>query len=239
MHSGASRQSLRSQGVHRGVGFSTYVEVCGLAPSRAVGPQGVGLQAAFFESANVRVTPTGSAIVYSGASPHGQGLDTSFAQIAGDLLGLDPENVTVLHGDTDQGAWGWGTYGSRSLSVGRRSDRAGGPQGPGQGQAHLCRAAGGRAGGHRVGRRQVPGSRLARQVDDAGRDLGCGAHPAQRAAGRLRAGARGELLLRPGELRVSVRRARLRRRRGRGDREGKGGATTTRSTTAGPPSTRC
>ena len=112
------QESLRSQGVHRGVGFSTYVEVCGLAPSRAVGPQGVGLQAAFFESANVRVTPTGSAIVYSGASPHGQGLDTSFAQIAGDLLGLDPENVTVLHGDTDQGAWGWGTYGSRSLSVG-------------------------------------------------------------------------------------------------------------------------
>ncbi|MET0811334.1 MAG: xanthine dehydrogenase family protein molybdopterin-binding subunit, partial [Thermoleophilaceae bacterium] len=112
------QESLRSQGVHRGVGFSTYVEVCGLAPSRAVGPQGVGLQAAFFESANVRVTPTGSAIVYSGASPHGQGLDTSFAQIAGDLLGLDPENVTVLHGDTDQGAWGWGTYGSRSISVG-------------------------------------------------------------------------------------------------------------------------
>ena len=82
------------------------------------GPQGVGLQAAFYESANVRVTPTGSAIVYSGASPHGQGLDTSFAQIAGDLLGIDPENVSVLHGDTDQGAWGWGTYGSRSLAVG-------------------------------------------------------------------------------------------------------------------------
>ena len=83
-----------------------------------MGPQGVGLQAAFYESANVRVTPTGSAIVYSGTSPHGQGLDTSFAQIAGDILGIDPENVTVLHGDTDQGAWGWGTYGSRSLAVG-------------------------------------------------------------------------------------------------------------------------
>jgi aerobic carbon-monoxide dehydrogenase large subunit len=109
---------LRKQGIHRGVGFSTWVEVCGLAPSRAVGPQGVGLQAAFYESANVRVTPTGSAIVYSGTSPHGQGIDTSFAQIAGDLLGIDPENVTVLHGDTDQGAWGWNTYGSRSLAVG-------------------------------------------------------------------------------------------------------------------------
>jgi aerobic carbon-monoxide dehydrogenase large subunit len=109
---------LRKQGIHRGVGFSTWVEVCGLAPSRAVGPQGVGLQAAFYESANVRVTPTGSAIVYSGTSPHGQGIDTSFAQIAGDMLGIDPENVTVLHGDTDQGAWGWNTYGSRSLAVG-------------------------------------------------------------------------------------------------------------------------
>jgi carbon-monoxide dehydrogenase large subunit len=114
----SEQERLRAQGVLRGVGFSTWVEVCGLAPSRAVGPQGVGLQAAFFESANVRVTPTGSAIVYSGTSPHGQGLDTSFAQIAGDLLGIDPEHVTVLHGDTDQGAWGWGTYGSRSLSVG-------------------------------------------------------------------------------------------------------------------------
>jgi aerobic carbon-monoxide dehydrogenase large subunit len=109
---------LREQGIHRGVGFSTWVEVCGLAPSRAVGPQGVGLQAAFWESAMVRVHPSGSATVYTGTSPHGQGLDTSFAQIAADRLGIDPENVDVLHGDTDQGPWGWGTYGSRSLSVG-------------------------------------------------------------------------------------------------------------------------
>jgi aerobic carbon-monoxide dehydrogenase large subunit len=112
------QEELRGQGVYRGVGFSTWVEVCGLAPSRAVGPQGVGLYAAFYESANVRVTPTGSAIVYSGTSPHGQGIDTSFAQIAADILGIDPDNVTVLHGDTDQGAWGWNTYGSRSLAVG-------------------------------------------------------------------------------------------------------------------------
>jgi carbon-monoxide dehydrogenase large subunit len=114
----SEQESLRRQGVYRGVGFSTYVEVCGLAPSRAVGPQGVGLQAAFWESAIVRVHPTGSATVYTGTSPHGQGLDTSFAQIAGDILGIDPENVDVVHGDTDQGAWGWDTYGSRSLSVG-------------------------------------------------------------------------------------------------------------------------
>ena len=114
----AEQARAREQGRYLGVGFSTYVEVCGLAPSRAVGPQGVGLQAAFWESAVVRVTPSGSAIVYSGASPHGQGLDTSFAQIAADRLGIDPQNVEVLHGDTNQGPFGWGTYGSRSLSVG-------------------------------------------------------------------------------------------------------------------------
>jgi aerobic carbon-monoxide dehydrogenase large subunit len=67
------QEQMRAQGKYRGIGLSTYVEVCGLAPSRAVGPQGVGLQAAFWESAVVRVTPSGSAIVFSGASPHGQG----------------------------------------------------------------------------------------------------------------------------------------------------------------------
>ena len=66
----------------------------------------------------MRVHPTGSATVYSGASPHGQGLDTSFAQITADRLGISPENIEVIHGDTNQGPWGWGTYGSRSLAVG-------------------------------------------------------------------------------------------------------------------------
>jgi carbon-monoxide dehydrogenase large subunit len=112
------QEELREQGVYRGVGFSTYVEVCGLAPSRAVGPQGVGLQAAFWESAMVRVHPTGTATVFTGTSPHGQGHDTGFAQIAADRLGIDPQDVDVIHGDTDQGPWGWGTYGSRSLAVG-------------------------------------------------------------------------------------------------------------------------
>jgi aerobic carbon-monoxide dehydrogenase large subunit len=112
------QEEARSRGVYRGVGFSTYVEVCGLAPSRAVGPQGVGLQGAFWESAQVRVHPTGSATVYSGIAPHGQGLDTGLAQIVGDRLGIDPQSIDVIHGDTDNGPWGWGTYGSRSLSVG-------------------------------------------------------------------------------------------------------------------------
>jgi carbon-monoxide dehydrogenase large subunit len=109
---------LRERGVYRGIGFSTYVEICGLAPSRAVGPKGVGLQAAFYESAVVRVHPSGAVTVFSGTSPHGQGHDTSMAQIAADRLGVTPEQVEVIHGDTSSGPWGWGTYGSRSLSVG-------------------------------------------------------------------------------------------------------------------------
>jgi carbon-monoxide dehydrogenase large subunit len=108
----------RDHGIYRGVGFSTWVEVCGLAPSRIVGPQGVGIQAAFWESAMVRVHPSGSATVYTGTSPHGQGHDTTMAQIAADRLGLDPQQIEVIHGDTDQGPWGWDTYGSRTLSVG-------------------------------------------------------------------------------------------------------------------------
>ena len=110
---------LREQGIHRGVGFSTWVEVCGLAPSRAVGPQGVGLQAAFWESAMVRVHPSGSATVYSGSSPHGQGLDTTFAQIAADRLGIDPEMIDVIHGDTDSGPVRLGHL-RLALAVGRR-----------------------------------------------------------------------------------------------------------------------
>jgi carbon-monoxide dehydrogenase large subunit len=66
----------------------------------------------------VRVHPSGSATVYTGTSPHGQGLETGFAQIAADRLGIGPERIEVIHGDTDQGPWGWDTYGSRSLAVG-------------------------------------------------------------------------------------------------------------------------
>ncbi len=109
---------LREQGIYRGIGFSTYMEICGLAPSRIVGPGGVGIQAGFWESALVRVHPSGSVTVYTGTSPHGQGLDTSMAQIVADRLGTTPDVVEVMHGDTNTGPYGMGTYGSRSLSVG-------------------------------------------------------------------------------------------------------------------------
>jgi carbon-monoxide dehydrogenase large subunit len=115
------QEELRTRGIHRGVGFSTYVEICGLAPSRVAGPGGVGLQAGFWESAVVRVHPSGSATVYSGAAPHGQGLDTAYAQIAADRLGISPDQIQVIHGDTGRGPMGMGTYGSRSLAVGGES----------------------------------------------------------------------------------------------------------------------
>jgi carbon-monoxide dehydrogenase large subunit len=111
-------EELRPKGIYRGIGFSTYTEICGLAPSRVTGPKGVGVQAGLWESALVRVHVSGSVTVYSGTSPHGQGLDTSFAQIVADRLGVSPEQVEVIHGDTATGPQGLGTYGSRSLSVG-------------------------------------------------------------------------------------------------------------------------
>jgi carbon-monoxide dehydrogenase large subunit len=112
------QEELRARGIHRGIGFSTYTEICGLAPSRITGPAGVGVQAGLWESAMVRVHNTGAVTVYTGTSPHGQGLETAFAQIVADRLGIDPQQVEVLHGDTGTGPEGRGTYGSRSLATG-------------------------------------------------------------------------------------------------------------------------
>ena len=111
-------EELRDRGIYRGIGFSTWTEICGLAPSRVTGPSGFGLQTGLWESALVRVHITGTVTVYSGTSPHGQGLDTSFAQIVADRLGVDPQQIEVIHGDTATGPQGLGTYGSRSLAVG-------------------------------------------------------------------------------------------------------------------------
>jgi aerobic carbon-monoxide dehydrogenase large subunit len=114
----AEQATLRENGILRGVGFSTYTEICGLAPSRAVGPKGFGLGIGLYESALVRVHPTGSVTVFTGASPHGQGHETGFAQIVADRLGTEPAVVEVIHGDTATGPMGLGTYGSRSLAIG-------------------------------------------------------------------------------------------------------------------------
>ena len=108
--------AMRAEGKYMGIGFSTYIEACGLAPSALVGQLGAG--AGQWESALVRVMPTGTVNVYTGSHSHGQGHETTFAQIVSKELNLPYENINVIHGDTDQLPFGWGTYGSRSAAVG-------------------------------------------------------------------------------------------------------------------------
>jgi len=99
-----------------GIGLSTYTEICGLAPSAVAGS--TGFQGGLWESATVRLHPTGKATVFTGTSPHGQGEETTFAQIVADELGLPIDDIEVVHGDTGAIAMGWGTYGSRTTVVG-------------------------------------------------------------------------------------------------------------------------
>ena len=107
----------RQEGRYLGIGLSTWIEICGFGPSAATAPATGGL--ALTEAAQVRVFPTGSVAVYVGTHAHGQGHDTTFAQIAADTLGLPYESIELRHGDTAEGpAFGYGTYGSRSLAVG-------------------------------------------------------------------------------------------------------------------------
>jgi aerobic carbon-monoxide dehydrogenase large subunit len=113
----AGRRSASNQsGKLRGIGLSTYVEACGLAPSRIAGR--LGARGGLYESATVRVHPTGQVTVLIGTHNHGQGHETTFAQIVSEKLGVPFENIDVVFGDTDKVQFGMGTYGSRSLAVG-------------------------------------------------------------------------------------------------------------------------
>jgi carbon-monoxide dehydrogenase large subunit len=114
----AEQQRRRDAGEtkHLGIGVSTYVEMCGLAPSRVLASLSFG--AGGWEAATVRVLPTGSVQVVSGATPHGQGHETCWSQIVADKLGIDPAAIEVLHSDTAISPIGLDTYGSRSLAVG-------------------------------------------------------------------------------------------------------------------------
>ncbi len=107
----AEQAEARKQGRLMGIGVSTYVEICALGPSQAMPAGG-------WESATVRVEPTGAVTILTGSSPHGQGQETSFAQIAADHLGVDIAAVTVIHGDTSIVQYGIGTFGSRATAVG-------------------------------------------------------------------------------------------------------------------------
>jgi aerobic carbon-monoxide dehydrogenase large subunit len=111
----ARRAEAKARGRLRGIGVSTYVEACGIAPSAAVGS--LGCRAGLFDAASVRVHPTGGITVYTGAHSHGQGHETTFAQIVAERLGVPVGSVEIVHGDTDKIPFGMGTYGSRSLAV--------------------------------------------------------------------------------------------------------------------------
>ncbi len=112
----ADQAEARKQGRLIGVGFSTYIEACSIAPSKVVGALGAG--AGLYESGKVRVHPTGGVTVFTGSHSHGQGHETTFAQLVADELQVPIESVEVVHGDTGAIPFGMGTYGSRSASVG-------------------------------------------------------------------------------------------------------------------------
>jgi aerobic carbon-monoxide dehydrogenase large subunit len=107
----------RGDGKQLGIGFSTYVEICGLAPSRIAGPV-LRLGAGLWDAATVRILASGKVEVVTGVTGHGQGHETSWAQLAAEALGVTPDDVTVIKGDTQAVPFGMDTYGSRSLAVG-------------------------------------------------------------------------------------------------------------------------
>ena len=111
----AEQARARAEGRCVGIGVSTYVEICGLGPSQVAGA--VGFQGGLWESAIVRFHPTGKVNVMVGSSPHGQGEETTFAQIIVGEVGVDVDDVEIIHGDTDLTPMGWGTYGSRTTAV--------------------------------------------------------------------------------------------------------------------------
>ncbi len=112
----ARRSEAQSRGKLRGLGMSCYIEACGIAPSKAVGSLGAGV--GLWESAEVRVNPVGTIEILTGSHSHGQGHETTFAQLVAERFGLPVDNVQVIHGDTDKVQFGMGTYGSRSGAVG-------------------------------------------------------------------------------------------------------------------------
>ncbi len=110
------RAEAARRGKLRGIGISTYIEACGIAPSAVVGS--LGARAGLYEVANIRVNPTGSITVFTGTHSHGQGHETTFAQLIADRFGVPMSQVEIVHGDTAKVPFGMGTYGSRSLAVG-------------------------------------------------------------------------------------------------------------------------
>ena len=112
----ARRKESEAKGLLRGLGTNCYIEACGIAPSNLVGQ--LGARAGLYESATVRVNATGGLTVMTGSHSHGQGHETSFAQVISEMIGIDADMVEIVHGDTANSPMGMGTYGSRSIAVG-------------------------------------------------------------------------------------------------------------------------
>jgi carbon-monoxide dehydrogenase large subunit len=112
----ARRKASEAKGLKRGLGYAAYIEACGIAPSSVAGA--LGARAGLFEAGEVRVHPTGKVTIFTGSHSHGQGHETTFAQVVADKLGIAMEDVSIEHGDTGKVLFGMGTYGSRSLAVG-------------------------------------------------------------------------------------------------------------------------
>jgi carbon-monoxide dehydrogenase large subunit len=112
----ARKAASAAKGLKRGLGYSAYIEACGIAPSSVAGA--LGARAGLFEAGEVRVHPTGKVTIFTGSHSHGQGHETTFAQVVADKLGIPMDDIVIEHGDTSKVLFGMGTYGSRSLAVG-------------------------------------------------------------------------------------------------------------------------
>jgi aerobic carbon-monoxide dehydrogenase large subunit len=112
----ARKAASAAKGLKRGIGYSAYIEACGIAPSSVAGA--LGARAGLFEAGEVRVHPTGKVSIFTGSHSHGQGHETTFAQVVADKLGIPIDDISIEHGDTGKVLFGMGTYGSRSIAVG-------------------------------------------------------------------------------------------------------------------------
>ena len=247
----AARAHRRGRGPPRGRGSCasaastaasasrTYTEICGTAPSRAVGPGGFGLQAGGWESATVRVHASGSVTLYTGTSPHGQGHETGVRPDRGRPSGHQTRRRSRSSTATpNTGPWGSTPTGRARSPSAARPPR--GPPGKVQDKARAIVAHQLEADPADI---ELAGDKyIVAGSPDKGMTLaevgGRRLRPREPAGGHG-ARARRDVVLRPGELRVPVRRARVRGRRRRGDRQRRRSSATSRSTTAGPRSTRC
>jgi carbon-monoxide dehydrogenase large subunit len=214
----AARKAVsESRGLKRGIGYSCYIEACGLAPSNIAGA--LGARAGLFEAGEVRVHPTGKVTVFTGSHSHGQGHETTFAQVVADRLGIALDDVDIVHGDTGRVPFGMGTYGSRSLAVGGTAIVKAIDKVIAKGKkiaAHLLEAAEESTSSSRAAQFKVAGTDKRQGLR---RGLAGRLRAAQLPAGEARARPQRERLLRPDQLHLPGRQLHLRGRGRPGHRQ--------------------